>query len=97
MSKGYVIFPEGKKIIKFYENEMSRMWLKKKLYTHNNDNVKVYQQKKLALSNLKELYEGYKTNKYNLKVRFSTFTVLKWKCFVFAGIFGTHSVCLPTT
>lgn len=98
MSKGRVISEEEmKKIIEFYEtDEVSRMCpgQKDKLMVRNKDGVKEQQQKRLVLSNLKELYEGYKSNTDNPRVGFSTFAAMRPKWCVLAGSSGTHCVCV---
>lgn len=99
MSKGRVIAEEEKNtIIKFYESDdVSRMCpgQKDKVMIRTKNGVKEQRQKRLVLSNLKELYEGpYKSNADNPKVGFSTFAALRPKWCVLAGSSGTHSVCV---
>lgn len=50
-------------------------------------------QKKLILSNLKELYESFKKES-TLKIGFTKFTLLRPPHCVLAGSAGTHTVCV---
>ena len=56
----------------------------------------VYEQKKLVLCTLKELYQSFKEIQPGIKVRFSTFATLRSKWCVIAGSADTHVVCLCT-
>ncbi|KAJ8017733.1 hypothetical protein HOLleu_44652 [Holothuria leucospilota] len=58
----------------------------------NGDSVK--HQKRLVLSNLKELYAAWNEAHPDKKVGFSTFATLRPKWCVLAGASGTHSVCV---
>lgn len=51
-------------------------------------------QKRLILLNLKELFEGFRSEYPDVKVGFSTFASLRPKECNFAGSPGTHNVCL---
>lgn len=54
----------------------------------------VYEQKRLLLSNLREIYESYKAHYPNDKVGFSKFCSLRPKFCKLPGASGTHSVCV---
>ena len=53
-------------------------------------------QKRLLLSNLKEIYQHVVTENPAGKVRFSTFAMLRPKWCVPGGSSGTHNVCVCT-
>ncbi|KAK3917885.1 DNA replication and repair protein RecF [Frankliniella fusca] len=57
----------------------------------------VYEQKRLLLSNIPELYEAFKNDNDGLKVGKSIFWSLKPKCCVSAGQAGTHEQCVCQT
>ncbi|KAK3911370.1 Trigger factor [Frankliniella fusca] len=57
----------------------------------------VYEQKRLLLSNLPELYQQFKSEYEDLKVGLTTFSSLKPKWCVFAGGAGTHEQCICQT
>ncbi|KAK3923492.1 Alanine--tRNA ligase, partial [Frankliniella fusca] len=54
----------------------------------------IYEQKRLLLSNLRELHQAFKREYEDLKVGFSVFWALKPKWCVFAGAAGTHEQCI---
>ena len=56
----------------------------------------VYQQKRLILCTLKELYLAFKENYPENTIGFSKFCSLRLKWCVSAGKAGTHSVCVCT-
>ena len=56
----------------------------------------VYEQKRLILCTLKELYVSFKAKYPNIKVGFSTFASIRPKWCVLAGSAGTHAVCVCT-
>ena len=51
-------------------------------------------QKRLVLSNLRDLYEAWKEANSDKKVGFSTFAGLRPIICVLAGATGTHAVCV---
>lgn len=55
---------------------------------------KIKVQKRLVLSNLKELHEFYRTRYPNNPIGFSSFASLRPKYCVLAGGTGTHTVCV---
>ena len=57
---------------------------------------RVHVQKRLVLSNLKEVFCAFKDAFPNQKIGFSKFTELRPPHFVLAGASGTHSVCVCT-
>ncbi len=57
---------------------------------------RVHIQKRLVLSNLKDVYREFKDQFPALKVGFSKFADLRPKHCVLAGGNGTHSVCVCT-
>ena len=56
----------------------------------------VYEQKRLVLCMLKELYQLFKERHPGIKVGFSTFATLRLKWCVLAGSVGTPVVCVCT-
>ena len=61
------------------------------------DGDKIQVQKRLVLSNLKEIYAHFKDNYPGLRIGFSKFAELRPKNCILAGSSGTHSVCVCTT
>lgn len=55
---------------------------------------KIRKQKRLLLSNLKELYREFKIRNPGTKIGFSRFATLRPKYCVMAGAAGTHNVCV---
>ena len=83
------------KVLEFYQNnENSRILpgIKDRVSIKKN----VYQQKRLILCTLKELYLAYKENYPENTIGFSKFCSLRPKWCVSAGKAGTHSVCVCT-
>ena len=79
----------------FYHNdEFSCQMPGKKDFVSINKNV--YQQKRLILSNLKELYEAFKKAYPNVKIGYSKLCSLRPKWCILPGASGTHSVCVCT-
>lgn len=82
-------------IIEFYCSEENS-----RIMPGNKDKVSIsrnmYEQKRLILSTLKELYLSFKQNHPDLQVGFSSFASLRPKWCVLAGSAGTHSVCVCT-
>ena len=84
-------------IIAFYEmDENSRMCpgMKETVTVRDKNGDSVKHQKRLVLSNLKELHASWKEASPSKKVGFSTFAALRPKWCVLAGSSGTHSVCV---
>ena len=108
-SKGIMSFPDRKyqrnlpddviQIVKqFYEeDDISRIMpgMKDTKSVREGDK-KVKKQKRLLLSNLKELYREFKLRQPNCKIGFSRFASLRPKYCVLAGQPGTHNVCVCT-
>ena len=69
---------------------------KKDFVSVKQDEQRVQVQKRLVLSNLKDLYQLFKNNFPSEKVGFSKFAELRPKHRVLAGASGTHSVCVCT-
>lgn len=106
-SKGILSSPEAKcgksvdgttvTLIKtFYESdEVSRVMPgRKDCISLKTDNGRIAVQKRLVLSNLREVYNLFKEQHPNSKVGFSKFASLRPKNCVLAGASGTHSVCV---
>lgn len=98
-SKGKILSGEQiKEVISFYEDdEISRLCPGKSDYlsVRMANGKKEHVQKRLLLSNLKELFPQYKSNSKD-PVGFSTFAKLRPKWCVIAGPQGTHNVCVCT-
>jgi hypothetical protein len=58
--------------------------------------VKIHEQKRLLLCNLKELYSHFKNSHPGVKVGFSKFAFLRTTNCIMAGASVTHSVCVCT-
>jgi hypothetical protein len=102
MSKGKIVTKETKDIVKnFYENdEYSRQCPGVKDYKSckNDDGIREKKQKRLLLSNLKELYHDFREKHpdYNDYIGFSSFASLRPQWCMLSGSNGTHSVCVCT-
>ena len=107
MEKGILEVPDprrGTKILSvavknqvksFYlDDEFSRQLPGKRDFVSVKRNV--HEQKKLLLSNLKELFSEFGKRNPNVKVGFSSFCMLRPKCCCLVGQSGTHSVCVCT-
>ena len=83
----------------YYHDDISRVMSGQKdfISVRNTDGVKVREQKRLVLSNLKEAYHQFKVMHQGVKVGFSKFAQLRPKECVLAGKTGTHSVCVCVT
>ena len=57
---------------------------------------RVHVQKRLVLSNLREVYHEFKEKFPDLKIGFSKFAELRPKHCILAGASGTHAVCVCT-
>jgi hypothetical protein len=56
--------------------------------------VKIHEQKRLLLCNLKKLYSHFENSHPGVKVGFSKFASLHPRNCIMAGTSGTHSVCV---
>jgi hypothetical protein len=104
--KGILATPEAKKgnvlpdtveslVKEFYcDDENSRLLPGKKDYVSIGRNH--HMQKRLILSNLKELYSSFKERNPAVKIGFSKFCMLRPKWCITIGASGTHSVCVCT-
>lgn len=59
-----------------------------------DDKQRIHIQKRLILSNLKELYEMFRLEYSDKTIGFSTFASMRPKHCVLAGASGTHTVCV---
>nr|CCQ71355.1 hypothetical protein CcPL6.027 [Cotesia congregata] len=108
--KGLLSTPESKlgrtithqmllKIENFYnDDEYSALMLGMKDFVsvQNNDGNRVHVQKRLVLSNLKELYQCFREINPTEKIGFSKFASLRPKHCVLARASGTHTICVCT-
>ena len=86
-------------VVSFYESdESSRLMagMKDFVSVKQPDGKRVHLQKRLILSNLRELYQSFKENHPTVSVGFSKFAELRPKHCILAGASGTHSVCVCT-
>ena len=85
-------------VIHFYESdENSRMMPgKKDCISVRGAEGRITKQKRLILSNLRELYHSFKNKHPEQKIGFSKFAELRPRHCVLAGASGTHSVCVCT-
>lgn len=85
-------------VVNFYENdENSRMMPgKKDCVSVRTSQGRVTMQKRLVLTNLRELFRLFKERHPEIKVGFSKFAELRPPYCVLAGASGTHSVCVCT-
>ena len=60
------------------------------------DRTKEKRQKRLILSNIKEIYSQFKKENPDRKIGFSTFALLRPKWCIPVGAAGTHNVCVCT-
>ena len=80
----------------FYcDDENSRLLPGKKDYVTIGRNQ--HMQKRLILSNLKELYLFFRNRFQDIKIGFSKFCMLRPKWCITVGASGTHSVCVCTS
>ena len=96
---GYSLPRHSVNLIKdFYESDdISRAMPGKKDFVSVREGEKrVHIQKRLILSNLKEVYYAFKDQYPNEKVGFSKFAELRPRHCILAGASGTHSVCVCT-
>ena len=87
-----------KLVIDFYESDdISRtMPGKKDFVSVRQEGKRIYVQKRLVLSNLKEVYHAFKDTFPSFKIGFSKFAELRPPHCVLAGASGTPSVCVCT-
>ena len=79
----------------FYNNDVSRMMPGKKYFISvRGEEGRVHIQKRLVLTNLKEVYLLFKERFPTEKIGFSKFAELRPKHCILAGASGTHSVCV---
>ena len=85
-------------VTNFYQSdEISRIMPGKKDFVSvKQEGKRVHLQKRLILSNLKEVYSAFKDAYPDKKVGFSKFAELRPQHCVLAGASGTHSVCVCT-
>lgn len=69
---------------------------KKDFISIREDGKRIHLQKRLVLSNLKEIYVAFKQKFPDCKVGFSKFAELRPKQCILAGASGTHTVCVCT-
>ncbi|XP_074105425.1 uncharacterized protein LOC141531478 [Cotesia typhae] len=87
------------KIENFYnDDEYSALMrgMKDFVSVRNNDGNRVHFQKRLVLSNLKELYQCFREINPTEKIGFSKFASLRPKHCVLVGASGTHTICVCT-
>ena len=96
---GPSLLPETVVIVQaFYESDdISRVMPGKKDFVSvKKESNRVHVQKRLVLSNLKEVYHEFKEKFPDRKIGFSKFAELRPKHCILAGASGTHSVCVCT-
>lgn len=85
------------KIINFYEDDInSRLMpgMNDVKSVKKPDGMREKIQKRLLLSNLRELYANFKAEYPTCDVKFTKFATLRPKSCVMAGSSGTHTVCV---
>ena len=93
---GPSLLPETVDIVHaFYEHDdISRVMPGKKDFVSvKQEGKRVHVQKRLMLSNLREVYHEFKEKFPDRKIGFSKFAELRPKHCILAGASGTHSVC----
>ena len=96
---GPSLLPETVDIVHaFYESDdISRVMPGKKDFVSvKKESKRVHVQKRLVLSNLREVYHEFKEKFPERKIVFSKFAELRPKHCILAGASGTHSVCVCT-
>ena len=85
-------------VISFYENDSSSRMMpgKKDFVSVKSEQGRVHVQRRLILSNLRELYRNFKDTYPAERIGFSKFAQLRPKHCILAGASGTHSVCVCT-
>jgi len=94
---GHPLSSETSELVRsFYENDdVSRMMPGKKDFVSvRGEEGRVHIQKRLVLTNLKEVYLLFKERFPTEKIGFSKFAELRPKHCILAGASGTHSVCV---
>lgn len=100
-----MFFITGKKILdstkikvsEFYEDERNCATMPGKkdfVSIRDNDGQRRHVQKKLILSNLKEMYTAFRSEYSDIKIGFSLFATLRPRHCILAGASGTHTVCV---
>ena len=69
---------------------------KKDFVSVKKEGKRLHVQKRLVLSNLREVYRGFKEKFPDQKIGFSKFAEICPKHCILAGASGTHSVCVCT-
>ena len=82
-------------VINFYESDL-RLMPGKDCMSVRKAEGRITIQKRLILSNLRELYHSFKDSYPSVKVGFSKFAEMRPRHCVLAGASGTHSVCVCT-
>lgn len=96
---GHPLPTETENLVKeFYMNDDNSRIMpgKKDFVSIKTSNGRTHEQKRLILSNLKELHASFKTKNPDKKISFSKFATLRPRNCVLAGGSGTHSVCVCT-
>ena len=86
-------------VVSFYESDdSSRLMpgMKDFFSVKQTDGRRVHVQKRLVLSNLRELYQNFRQKHPTASIGFSIFAELRPKHCILAGASGTHSVCICT-
>ena len=85
-------------VVAFYESDSSSRMMpgKKDFVSVKGEHGRAHVQKRLILSNLKELYQDFKQKYPKERIGFSKFAELRLKHCILAGASGTHSVCVCT-
>ena len=100
MSKGKIITKDMEQKVKdfFEDDRISRQMPGKKdcISVRDSEGKKVNMQKRLVLSNLKEVFAKFKELDDHPDIGFSSFAALRPKHCVLAGSSGTHAVCVCT-
>ena len=86
------------RVAAFYESDNSSRMMpgKKDFVSVKGEHGREHVQKRLILSNLKELYQDFKQKYPTERNGFSKFAELRPKHCIFVGSSGTHSVCVCT-
>ena len=101
-SRGFFLFLTQNRVLhccrKQYESDdISRVMPGKKDFVSvKKEGKRVHVQKRLVLSNLREVYHEFKEKLPDQKIGFSKFAELRPKHCILAGASGTHAVCVCT-
>lgn len=85
------------KVINFYEDDEISLTMpgrKDFVSVKTEDGKRVHRQKRLLLSNLREIYSRLKEMDPELRIGFSSFAALRPKHCVFADDSGAHTTCV---